>query len=242
MDTSRSARKIAVVEDDDGAAATVEGYIRTFAEASGQEFEVIRFCNALDFLMDYKMVYAVVFMDIEMPYKSGMDAAVKLRELDKTVSIVFITNLVQYAQRGYEVDAVSFLVKPVSYYDFSLKFKKALDVYVMNEERGITLNMPSGFCRISTDKLMFVEVIKHRLYYHLVDGVIEMTGVLSGVEKELGAYGFLRCNSCYLVNPKFIVSVKGAQVRVGNETLLISRPRRKTFMAELANWFAGAKN
>lgn len=144
----------------------------------------------------------------------------------------------QYAQRGYEVDAVSFLVKPVSYYDFYMKFEKALDVYVMNEERSITLSLPGGLCHISTDKLMYVEIIRHRLYYHLVDDVIEMTGVLSNVEQQLSEYGFLRCNNCYLVNPKFVVKVKGSDVQVGNRTLQISRPKRAAFLAALANWFA----
>lgn len=60
----------------------------------------------------------MVFMDIQMPKMNGIDGAVELRKLDKTVSIIFITNLVQFAQKGYEVDAVSFLVKPVSYFDF----------------------------------------------------------------------------------------------------------------------------
>ena len=95
-------------------------------------------------------------------------------------------------------------------------------------------------CRLSTDNLMFGEISSHRLYYHLVDDVIEMTGVLSNVEKQLAEYGFLRCNKCYLVNPKFIVSVKNNNVQVGNHTLQISRPRRAAFMAELANWFAGS--
>ena len=175
-----------------------------------------------------------------MPRKNGMDAAVELRRHDKNVSIIFITNLVQYALKGYEVDAVSFLLKPVSYYDFSLKFKKALDIYLMNEERSFTVNAPGGLCRISTDKLMYVEIISHRLHYHLIDDVIEMTGVLSNVERELGSYGFLRCNTCYLVNPKFIVRVKGSEVQVGDRTLQISRPRRAAFMEGLTNWYAGA--
>ena len=63
---------------------------------------------------------------------------------------------------------------------------------------------------------------------------------MSAVEKELSGYGFLRCNKCYLVNPKFVVNVKGANVVVGNRTLQISRPRRAEFLAELANWFAGS--
>lgn len=233
-------KNIAVVEDQDAAAEKLQGYIERYAQQSGQQFHINRFCNGEEFLQDYKSIYAVVFLDIQMPRKNGMDAAVELRQHDKNVSIIFITNLVQYALKGYEVDAVSFLVKPVSYYDFSLKFKKALDIYLMNEERSFTVNAPGGLCRISTDKLMYVEIISHRLHYHLIDDVIEMTGVLSNVEQELGSYGFLRCNTCYLVNPKFIVKVKGSTVQVGDRTLQISRPRRAAFMEGLTNWYAGA--
>lgn len=232
-------RNIAVVEDEDMAADLLISYIQRYSQLSGEKFNVSRFTNAADFLENYRAIYAVVFMDIQMPKMNGMDGAMELRKLDKTVSIIFITNLVQYSQKGYEVDAVSFLVKPVSYFDFSLKFCKALNIYVMNEERSITIKYRGGLCRISTDKLMYVEIIAHRLYYHLIDDDIEITGVLSEVEKELSEYGFLRCNSCYLVNPKFVVAVKGSEVQVGNRTLQISRPRRAAFLAELANWYAG---
>lgn len=232
-------RNIAVVEDEDMAADLLISYIQRYSQLSGEKFNVSRFTNAADFLENYRAIYAVVFMDIQMPKMNGMDGAMELRKLDKTVSIIFITNLVQYSQKGYEVDAVSFLVKPVSYFDFSLKFRKALNIYVMNEERSITIKYCGGLCRISTDKLMYVEIIAHRLYYHLIDDDIDITGVLSEVEKELSEYGFLRCNSCYLVNPKFVVAVKGNEVQVGNRTLQISRPRRAAFLAELANWYAG---
>ena len=233
-------KNIAIVEDENAAAEHLTAYIRRYAAEFGQQFNITRFCDGDAFLKDYKTIYAVAFLDIQMPRKNGIDAAVELRRHDKNISIIFITSLVQYALKGYEVDAVSFLVKPVSYYDFSLKFKKALDIYLMNEERSFTVNTPGGLCRISTDKLMYVEIINHRLHYHLIDDVIEMTGVLSNVERELGAYGFLRCNTCYLVNPKFIVRVKGSEVRVGDRTLQISRPRRAAFMEGLTNWYAGA--
>ena len=232
-------RNIAIVEDEDDAAKQLLSYIDRYAATYSQQYHAVRFHSAEDFLADYKAIYAVVFMDIQMAGINGMDAAEQLRRVDKTVSIIFISNLVQYAQKGYEVDAVSFLVKPVSYFDFSLKFRKALDIYVMNEERSITIKYQGGLCRISTDKLMYVEIITHRLYYHLIDGDLEVTGVLSEVERELREYGFLRCNKCYLVNPKFIVSVKGFDLQVGNRRLQISRPRRAAFLAELASWYAG---
>ncbi len=234
-------RNIAIVEDEDAAAAALRAHIEQYAKSNGQEFNICRFHDAVEFLTGYQPLYSVVFMDIQMPHRDGMSAAVELRALDKTVSIIFITNLVQYAQRGYEVDAIAYLLKPVSYFDFALKFKKALDVYVMNEGQAVTVNTAGGLCRISTDKLMYVETVRHRLRYHLVDDVIEVTGALYKVEDELKGFGFLRCNQCYLINPKFILSIKGLSVQVGSDTLLISRPRRNAFLAELARWYAGSE-
>ena len=147
--------------------------------------------------------------------------------------------MTQLAQKGYEVDAVGYLVKPVKYYDFALKFKKAISVYTLNERRNVTITVPGGMCRVSMDKLMYVEIVNHRLRYHLVDDVIEMSGSLSKVEEELAGYGLLRCNSCYLVNPAFIRSVRGADLHIGDEVLRISRPKRQKFMEQLTDWFGG---
>ena len=112
----------------------------------------------------------------------------------------------------------------------------------MNENRNILLNTKNGICRISTDKIIYIEIVKHKLIYHLVDEDIEMTGVLNDTEEELKEYGFLRCNQCYLVNPRFIISVKGKEVFIGNTSLQISRPRYNKFMKDLTNWYAGRIN
>lgn len=235
-------RTVAVVEDEDAAASVLTEYIQKYSAETGCEIAVERFRDAEKFLAEHTARFAVVFMDIQMPHRDGMSAAVELRKTNKTASIIFVTNLVQYAQRGYEVDAVAYIVKPVKYYDFTLKFRKALDIYAMSEGKDFLLSTAEGLCRISTDKLMYVETVRHRLYYHLVDGIVERTGVLSKVEEELKAFGFLRCNQGYLVNPRFIVRVKGLTVQLGSENLPISRPRKKSFMTELANWYAGEGN
>ncbi len=231
---------VAIVEDDDAAAKVLLGFTARYAKEENAEITVRRFSRADEFLKNYRpSEYAAVLMDIQMPGMNGMDAAFELRKLDKNVSLLFITSMVQHAQKGYEVDAVGFMVKPVSYYDFALKFKKALEVYAMNEKRSVTITVPGGMCRISVDKLMYVEIVNHKLRYHLVDEVLEMSGSLSVVEKELAPYGLLRCNSCYLVNPRFIRSVRGLDLCIGDETLRISRPKRQQFVAKLTEWFSG---
>ena len=70
---------------------------------------------------------------------------------------------------------------------------------------------------------------------------MELEKSLLQVEEELKQYGFMRCNQCFLVNPKFVVSVKGYNVQVGNEELAISRPRKAAFLEELTTWLAGAE-
>ena len=61
-----------------------------------------------------------------MRFMDGMTAAEKIRELDSEVVLMFITNMIQYAVRGYEVDAMDYVVKPVEYFAFSQKLDKAI--------------------------------------------------------------------------------------------------------------------
>ena len=73
---------------------------------------------------NYKMIFDIIIFDIDMPGINGIDTARKLREMDSNVTIIFVTNIAQYAINGYEVDAVDYILKPVSYYDFSMKFHR----------------------------------------------------------------------------------------------------------------------
>ena len=61
-----------------------------------------------------------------MPRLGGMPTAERIRQLDPEVVLIFVTNMAQYAIRGYEVDALDFVLKPVSYYQFSTKLERAL--------------------------------------------------------------------------------------------------------------------
>ena len=230
---------IAIVEDDDAAAKVLLGFIERYSKEESAELNTCRFTRADEFLKNYKPSgYAVVLMDIQMPGTNGMDAAFQLRKLDKSVSLLFITSMVQQAQRGYEVDAVGFMVKPVSYYDFALKFKKALEVYSMNEKRNVTITVPGGMCRISVDKLMYVEVMRHNLIFHTTEGDVGGTGTLKSVTEVFEGLPFALCNQCYYVNLGFVTEVRGPYVYVGGDKIQISLPKKKEFMRALNEYLA----
>lgn len=117
---------VAIVEDEDCAANNLSEYLNTFGRQNNTEIKAERFRDAISLLTGYSGKFDIVFMDIELPEMNGMDAAKKLREIDMSVTLVFVTNMAQYAVKGYEVGAVDYIVKPVSYYDFSLKLRRIL--------------------------------------------------------------------------------------------------------------------
>jgi len=234
---------IAIVEDDDREASILEEHIRKFGETYEEAFEIERFKNAFSLLENYRHVYDIIFMDIIMPQINGMEAARKLRELDTVVTLIFVTNMAKYAVNGYEVDALDFILKPVLYSTFSMKFKKALSKISSNVGFDIMVSRKGGIVYLSSRKIIYVEVAGHRLKYHLRDEVVEGYGALSDLEKQLKSSNFVRCNSCYLINPQYISRVQGYIVTMINgEELLISHPKKKLFMMQLADWLGGGKN
>ena len=64
------------------------------------------------------------FMDIKLPHMNGMQCAVRLRRLDEDVALIFVTSMNQYALKGYEVGAMGYMIKPISYFPLSVLMDK----------------------------------------------------------------------------------------------------------------------
>ena len=88
-------------------------------------------------------------MDVEMKFMDGMSAAEEIRKIDTEVVIIFITNMAQYAIRGYAVDALDYVLKPVSYFAFSQRLNRAISRMKKRETKIIMVNMKGGMVRIN---------------------------------------------------------------------------------------------
>ena len=229
--------RIAIVDDDLSCVQVLQGHLNRYAAEAGVETTVTVHGNGISFLED-RREYDVIFLDIDMPLMNGLDAARKLREKDEGAVLIFVTSLAQYALRGYEVNAMDFMVKPVSYSAFQFTMKRAEKASSGKKKAKLVIETREGFVRRSADELLYVEVQGHNLTYHFPDGTITARGKLSSTEEKLRSSGFLRCNNCYLLNPRHIRTVKGYEVVIGSDTLAISHPRKKQFMEELGRWYA----
>lgn len=107
------------------------------------------------------------------------------------------------------------------------------------KSRNIVLTTAGGMQRISTDDLYYVEVNGHYLYYHTKDQTVRQKASMKEIEDRLAGLSFKRCNNCYLVNLKYVDCVNKDDLKVGNDWLKISRPRKKEFLQALANYMGG---
>lgn len=236
METERI--KVIIVEDDKDAAAVLEEYLARYGEAKGVNFDVRKYNNVSLFLANYNNSADLILMDIELPDGDGMNAIAKLRERDGEVAVIFVTNMSQYAVKGYEVRALDFIVKPVSYGNFSVKLAGAISVIRSRAGKDIWISNKEGKTCIRSTRIKYIEVNKHVLVYHTLDGDYTQSGVLSNVQSELEGEPFSLCNRCYLVNLRYVTAVKQFDVFLGEQKLQISRPKRVTFMRDLNNYLA----
>jgi len=234
---------IAIVEDDREEQQRLVRNLQRYALENQQSFSFSLYESALDFL-EAKKPFDIVFMDIMLPGLNGMEAAMELRKRSSRTVLIFVTTMVQFAIKSYEVDALDYIVKPVTYERLTMKLKKAIRVMESTAGGTIVINDPGGMVRQSTKDLLYVEVHGHKLAYHTVDGVYTEYGTLGDLEKILHAYDFMRCNACFLVNPHHIRQVNNKELLAilsNGEELKISQSRRKSFISELTNWLGQGK-
>lgn len=222
--------KIAVVDDEWESADRLSKCFEEYGRETGAMFSITRFKNGLDFIEDYKPDFDIVFMDVDMPHKNGFATAKELREKDPNVVLVFVTFLAKYAIKGYEVDAMDYVIKPVNYNAFKITIERAIHRISKKEKEEVILPSAEGTIRIEISCLNYVEIADHDITYHTSRGNYKAYGTMRAIEKLLPEKQFSKCNRSFLVNLRSVTRIQGNSVYVGDEQLEISRPRKQAFL------------
>ena len=230
---------IAIVEDESDFSAQLQSYLAQYSDEQGIRFKVSIFHDGMEILEGYKPVYDVILMDIEMPNMNGMDAAAQIRLVDPDVVMMFITNVASYALRGYEVGALDFVMKPVTYYTFAMRFARVLKRARRREQQQILLTLPDGVKKLEIQQIYYIEVQNRILHYYTDEGEYCVRGTMQSMEQVLAPHPFVKCNHWYIVNLKHVSEVRQNIVVVGGHMLEISRRNRTPFLKALADYVGG---
>lgn len=177
--------KIAVVEDQQEVRDELCRFIRQYAAENSLQVEVLPIEDGAVIAEHYEPGYDIIFMDVEMPGLDGFGAAEKIRAVDADAVLVFVTNMAQYAIKGYEVDALDYVLKPVNYYQFCTKLSRAVQRVERRRGGQVVLQLAGGGMQVlSTNDIYYLETRDRLLWYHTAKGEFSVRATASPAPKS----------------------------------------------------------
>ena len=155
------------------------------------------------------------------------------------VEILEDYRMAQYAIKGYAVGALDYVLKPVPYFAFSQQLQKAVNQLAKRTRHYLAVPVDGGMRRLDAAAIYYIESEGHCVHFYTEDGDFSALGALKVLEEKLAGRLFARRNSGYLVNLAQVSGVQQNTVQVGPHELQISRPKRRAFLAALADYIGG---
>ena len=230
--------KIAIVEDDENFSNQLKEFLKKILVEKGIIYEINSYLNPDDFFRSFNKQYDLIFSDIDMPRMNGYEACKKIREVDNDVTIVFVTQLTQFAIKGYEVNAVDYILKPLNFEAFNLKIDRILYHIKKKNSGSFIISLSSSEkVTIKYSELIYISSDDHFLEFGTEKEIYNSFGTLKKYEESLNQ-NFYRCHSSYIINLAFVMKLdKNCVIMKNNKEIPISRNRRKEFVQHLQDYY-----
>ncbi|MEZ3425804.1 MAG: LytTR family DNA-binding domain-containing protein [Lachnospiraceae bacterium] len=159
----------------------------------------------------------ILFLDIFMSGKTGLEAALELRQLGIKAPIIFLTTSPEYALEAYAVDALQYIVKPIEKEKLFHAMDIAFGILQKDVEDFIVIRVAGGVRQFSPDAVIYCETQKNYQVLHLeeMDLRVRMTGgELYGILERFPQ--FCRCGSSFILNLQHITLVEREEINMDN--------------------------
>ena len=232
---------IALLEDNQSEAKATMEMVERYFKGSNNEYTLKLFSSSSALLEQPISKFDLLFLDIllEGEDRNGMDIAKTIRESNPKVSIVFLTKSTHFAIEGYKVNAIDYIVKPIIYEEFLLKMHKILDIMSHSMDRDVILKTVDGIVKTKESNILYAEVIRHYLHFHLKDGsTLVVRGSMKDYSEELSSV-FARSGNSFIVNLRYVEKIGKADVfLLGKDDELTSVPLTRSFRESFLNAFS----
>ncbi|MFR4492599.1 MAG: LytR/AlgR family response regulator transcription factor, partial [Clostridium perfringens] len=157
---------IALCEDNSLQREELKNNLSKVLDEMGVEYKLLTFETGEDLLREYPENLDMLFLDIQMGELTGMETARKVRKYDDKVEIIFITALWDYIQKGYEVRAFRYLIKPVKFKELQEQVTACVENILHKRYTYITIKDKNNVLKIRTEDILFLETFERKVIIH----------------------------------------------------------------------------
>lgn len=199
--------RVAVCDDNTTECKIISEYLKRYSEEHLLSYDVVEYSGGEQLLKDFADApFFLAFLDIYMAGLSGVETAYRLREKNKSCAIVFTTSSPDFRAEGFEVGAVHYLMKPVSYDGICIAMERCSHL-LPESERYISVITNRHTVQIRLKDIIYTEVYKNQILIHTTNGIFSVYLTLSDISAQLEDKRFLPCHRCYIVNMQYITEV-----------------------------------
>jgi DNA-binding LytR/AlgR family response regulator len=220
--------RIAICEDDQGMQNRLVDAINDWASSRKVQTDILCYPNAEAFIMAWPDVaFDLAFLDIQMKRMTGIELAEFIRKSDRNMLIVFVTSFSQYVLKGYDVNALHYLIKPLSPAKLLPILDKALTIWRARHNAAFVVSDKDGQVKLLYDDIYYIAMLSHIAQIHTESNVYEIRKTAEEMSNILPSF-FFRCHRSYIVNLLKVDCVYKASVLLSNkESIPISRANAK---------------
>ncbi|WP_418986962.1 LytR/AlgR family response regulator transcription factor [Bacteroides heparinolyticus] len=220
----------AIVDDEPLALGLLESYVdkTPFLELAG------KYSSAVQAMKELPGKHVdLLFLDIQMPELNGLEFS---RMVDSSTRIVFTTAFGQYAIDGYKVNALDYLLKPISYVDFLQAANKALQWFELlqqpkEEIQSIFVKSDYKLVQIELNKILYIEGLKDYIKIYEEDSPKPILSLMSmkAMEDLLPSSRFMRVHRSYIVQKNKIRIIDRGRIVFGKNYIPVSDSYKQSF-------------
>jgi DNA-binding LytR/AlgR family response regulator len=229
---SQSTIKCIVTDDEPFARKGLQGYIEKidFLQLTGICEDALQLNNMLA-----REKTDLVFLDIEMPFMTGVDF---LRNLNNPPRIIFTTAYEKYAVQGFELEVLDYLMKPISFERFLRSANKAYDYFNQRTQAQtdhVFVKADNRLEKIVFSEILFIEAMENYVGIYTTRKKIITHSTLKNMQESLPEAGFVQTHKSYLVNIGAIGSIEGNTLNIGAYQVPISKYMKEEVLQKILN-------
>ena len=186
--------------------------------------------------------YDILLLDIDMEGMNGIETAKRIREVDKEVKLIYVTNYSDYTIFAFAVHAFAYLLKPLRQEELFAQLDEACAYGLSSPEEELEFQAKEGILHIRPSQILCFEYLDRQVMMHTRERLWHLKRRITEVASEMQQYGFAMPHKSFVVNLYAVQSIHGYEITLTDGSLIpLSQKKSAQFRRELNEYLAGER-